>query len=207
MLDQFAHAVFESLRRMDAEAEVLRDGNPTGLSWYAGFSRPELKRPRTEPEWSLRLAILLSECGFPSHAERTYPTSRKKCDLVIEVPELGRLWLEVKGAWKQWWVDRGNEFTYRSYLFHPLLPGLDSSKKHTAAFDLKKLDAVSRDNGSHVGLLLVGFDGDAEIGPDIDAFRRLAELDANVWSEFSDWWPDEHRSGEFVRCWLWIREI
>ena len=54
-----AESLFTHLRRMDEEATTVRDGSPTGLSWYGGHSRPDLKKPHTEVEWSKRLAELL----------------------------------------------------------------------------------------------------------------------------------------------------
>ena len=194
---------------MDAEATTMRDGHPTGLSWYSAHSRPELKRPNTEPEWSKRLAAMLTQRGWPSTAECRYPVqgSRQKCDVVVTLPEGGTLWLEIKGAWKDYWLVRGNRRLYRSYLLHPFVPGLDKSKTHTAALDLQKLNAITRQQGTHIGLLLLGFDGAEPMQPDVDEFVRLARLHQPAWHSWRDSWPDERRPGQFIRCWLWIREI
>ena len=194
---------------MDADATTMRNGHPTGLSWYAAHARPELKKPQTEPEWSKRLAALLTESGWASAAECRYPVqgSRQKCDVVIALPGGGKLWLEVKGAWKQWWQERGGEHIYRSYLLHPLLPGLDKSRTHTAALDLQKLKVITREHGTHTGLLLIGFDGAEPMQPDVDEFARLAGLDHPSWQSWRDSWPDSRRQGQFVRCWLWVSPI
>ena len=66
---QLGRRIFAALGQMDGEADTVCDGHPTGLSWYAAHSRPGLKRPRTEPEWSKRLALLLSQRGIPAASE------------------------------------------------------------------------------------------------------------------------------------------
>ena len=150
----------------------------------------------------------MAECRYPVQG------SRQKCDVVITLPQDvagggggGKLWLEVKGAWKQWWLERGGEHIYRSYLLHPLVPGLDKSKTHTAALDLQKLKAITPEHGTLIGLLLIGFDGANPMQPDVDEFVRLARLDQPPWESWQDCWPDERRSGQFIRTWLWIKPV
>jgi hypothetical protein len=67
----------------------------------------------------------------------------------------GRIWIEIKGAWKAWWGKR--DHLYRSYLLHPLVPGLDP-KTHTAALDVEKVSRMTSKAADHVGLLLIGFE-------------------------------------------------
>ena len=214
-MQSIAATISLALRKMDQEA-APREGKSTGLLWYAAHSRPDLKRPQTEPEWSKRVAVLLSEAGYPARCECRYPISgsRQKCDVVVDLPppKGGKLWLEIKAAWKHWWMNNRGKYgerIYRSYLFSPLLPGLDVAKSHTAALDLRKLETIPREHGTHIGLLLIGFDGEGEYSmlSDVQQFVALAKLKDLRWQMSSDWWEDHHRPGQFVRSWLWTREI
>lgn len=190
---------------MDAEATTVRNGHPTGLSWYGAHARPELKgKFPTECEWTKRLSALLCELSRGSRAECAYPgDSGEKCDIVVIPAEGARLWLEVKGAWKQWSIENGYRSTYRAHL----LARESKGRSHTALTDLAKLNAITREHGTHIGLLLIGFDGAESMHDDVDEFVVLAGLDEPVWCEWSDSWPDSRRPGQSVRCWLWIRQI
>src|SRR5262245_15494133 len=102
-MHEFAALVLSLLRRMDREAVARADGKATGLWWYGGHARPELKRPQTEVEWSRRLGALPAEAGYPTRREVPYPDKpRDRCDLVVTLMDGRRMWLEVKGAWKDY---------------------------------------------------------------------------------------------------------
>src|SRR5207302_821765 len=135
-LHQFSETLLGILKQMDSEANVSKDGYPTGLAWYGGYFRPDCKRPPTETSWTQRLSQLLTEAGIATKAECRYPgQTRCKCDNVVQLSDGRRLWMENKGAWKEYWRSNGGLGIYRSYLFHPLLPGLDP-KTHTVPLDL-----------------------------------------------------------------------
>ncbi len=192
---------------MDDEATSMHK-SPTGLLDYGRHARPELRRPQTEPEWTKRLAVLLAESGRSVRAEVRYPSlsagRHNRCDLVIGGCE-GPLWLELKGAWKTYWARRRGDWIYRSYLLHPIVPGLDA-KSHTAALDVRKLATIKPKDGSHVGLLLVGFDSqDAPMDHDVAELTRLSNLAGLTWRSWSKEWDDQRRPGERVRVWLWIQ--
>ena len=204
-----AHHLFQCLRSMDAEAGVRPDGKPTGLNWYGGHRHGSQKRPQTEPCWTQRLAELLPSCGFPAEAEAWYPRlpkqHRNRCDLVVDMPQDGKLWLEIKGAWKAYWVGAKGRSIYRSYLLSPLVPGL-GEKTHTVPGDLEKLKTVRRPEGAEIGLLLVGFEAANDpMDGDIAELVRLTRFDRPPWQVWTDAWPDRYRAGERVRCWLWRR--
>ena len=206
-MHEFAKTLFQVLRKMDSEAAVTAKRSPTGLNWYGGHYEPEKKRPRSEVCWSLRLAELLPEHGYPTRAEVPYKSlPRCKCDDVITLKNGQTLWLENKGAWKDYWVKQRKLGIYRSYLLHPLLPGLDASKTHTVPLDLQKLAILEKPEADHVGLLLLGFDtNDAPMAADVADLVRLAGFDRTPWTAASDHWPDPHRTGGNVCCWLWSR--
>lgn len=82
------------LRAMDAEAQSI-NGTPTGLNWYGGWTRRDIKRPQTEVEWTRALAQRLG-----CRREVPYPAEpRKRCDLVVD-----DCWIEVKGLWPACWA-------------------------------------------------------------------------------------------------------
>ncbi len=202
-----AAQLFISLHQMDTEAITVRNGSRTGLSWYGGHARPDLKKPRTEPEWSNRLAALLTDAGMPTNAEVAYPAKpRTRCDLVVQCDDAS-IWIEVKGAWRSYWAKQGGLWIYRSYLLHPLVGGLDASKTHTAPLDLAKLESLTPKDCDAVGLLLIGFD---EPGDPMDADVADLEQRAGLhgdWSRFSHVWPDAHRPGYDVKAWFWCRAV
>ncbi|MCA9632093.1 MAG: hypothetical protein KC766_30775, partial [Myxococcales bacterium] len=179
-----AWMILDVLRQMDQEAVPRHDGTPTGLSWYGGWAKPVLKRPQTEPCWSKRIAEMLVERGMDARSEVPYPDPLvgKRCDVVVDIPGEGRLWLEIKGAWKSWWVRRGSDYIYRSYLLHPLVEGLDP-KTHTVPLDLQKLDHLGRPDANSVGALLVGFDSvEHPMDEDVGSLAHLAGLNRWPWS-------------------------
>lgn len=208
-MQELCALIFRLLRAMDAEANIARQGSPTGLNWYGAFREPTKKRPRTEPCWSQRLAELLSQNGFPTRAEVPYPRSpRTRCDCVVTLRSGSKLWLEIKGAWKHYWDSRGGAWIYRSYLLHPLVAGLDKRRTHTAPLDLRKLAALSPSDGSHAGLLLVGFEkSDAPMDAEISQLVQLAGLDRSPWAMTQDSWADPYRPSLNERCWLLHRPV
>lgn len=211
-LAPLAFALFSALRRMDAEATTICAGKPTGLSSYGYHARPDLKRPQTEPEWSKRLAVLLTAAGFPARAECRYPGlpagKRNSCDVVVELPDGGgRLWLELKGAWRDYWKARGGLGIYRAYLLHPREPGL-VEKSHTVPHDLTKLARLAPTDATAVAALVVGFQADDDpMDQDVADLVRLEKLDQAPWATFTDRWPATHQPGHSVRCWLWSRAV
>lgn len=203
---RFAKVVFDALRQMDAEASARRNGEPTGLLWYGGHYRPDLTKPQTEPCWTKRLAELLPTLGYPASAEVAYPTApRSRCDLNATLPGGEKVWLEIKGAWKQYWIENKRPWIYRSYLLHPLAPHLDP-KTHTVPLDLQKLALLRRQDGDVAACLLVGFDANsAPMLHDVDELKRLSGLNRSYWEESSTVWADPYRPDGQISCWLWWR--
>lgn len=203
-------SILRHLRAMDAEAVPRADGRATGLWWYGGHARPELKRPQTEVEWSRRLAALLAAEGYGVRREVPYPgpgTGRpERCDLVLVLRDGRRAWIEVKGAWKDWWLARGGEAIFRAYLLHPLVPAPSLGKGHTAALDLAKLGRLRREHADAVALVLVTFDtDDAPAEPDLGEFERLAKLGA--WDGSRARWDDPHAPARRVDVRVWSRGV
>lgn len=212
MPESVASIVFASLRAMDREATHGRaSGQPCGLCDYAYFVRPELKRPQNEVEWSKRITADLIGAGLNSSDQLYYPSyailpgfKRQRCDVVVPVRGGGRLWLELKGSWRNYWG--GTSKIYRSYLLHPLVANLDESKKHTVPLDLRRLARLRHPDATHVAELLVSFESMADpVADEIDTLRRLAGL--HEWSEHLDSWESPTVPDQRVRCWFWWREV
>jgi len=208
-MTSIADAVFKAIRKMDDEACSPNDGEPTGLSWYGGYFRPQCSRPPTETSWTRRLAQLLPKYGFPTKREVSYPNAPSlRCDNVIQVAGGGKLWLENKGAWKDYWIQKKNEKIYRSYLLHPLVPGLDQTKTHTVPLDLQKLYSLRRPEADYIGFLLLGFDSeDAPMDADVEELVRLAGLRRSPWTQATTGWQDRYRPRCRVLAWLWQRPV
>jgi hypothetical protein len=202
-MDALGATILTALRRMDAEAGPRADGKATGLWWYGGHARPELKRPQSEVEWSRRLGVLLADAGYATRREVPYPDKpRDRCDLVVALRDGRRLWLEVKGAWKDYWLRKGGAGIFRSYLLHPLVPCPSMGKSHTAALDLVKLRRLGPDVADVVAFLLVGFDtADAPLAPEFDELASSAQLGVAPWTGTADSWSDSQGRGVHVCLW------
>ena len=211
-INDLSRLTFELLRKMDEEATTISEkGEPTGLSDYGRHARPELKKPQCEVEWSRRLGELLRPHFSGVEAEFPYPSyallpnmKRQRCDLVITLSDGQRVWLEIKGAWRDYWG--GQSGIYRCYLLFPLDPSADAGKSHTVPFDLQKLGALQRPDAHHVAELLIGFEKpDDPMGEDIQTLTDLAGL--SDWAGSTDTWDSPTVAGQRVRTWLWHREI
>lgn len=207
-VDQIAPRIFAHLRRMDEEAlTMVASGLRAGLSDYGRHARPDNKKPSAEVEWSRRLTTLLSQDGVPTSPEVQYPEQvirgrRQRCDLVVTLAGGATIWVEVKGAWRDYW---NGGWIYRSYLLHPLEAGLDKTKTHTVPFDLLKLSRLAPPQADFVGQLVVGFDQVSDpMDNDIATLVSLAGL--TQWRAATpDSWMSPTVAGQRVRAWLWHR--
>ena len=194
---------------MDEDATTITNtGSPAGLNDYGRHARPDSKRPSAEVEWSNRLATVLVEDGIPTQREVQYPMPagpgrKKRCDLLVTDEGGAMVWIEVKGAWRDYWGGRG---IYESYLLHPLVAGLDKSKTHTVPFDLLKLSTLHSPAADFVAELVVGFERpDDPMDGDIAKLVSLAGL--SDWTAASDSWMSPSVQGQRVRCWFWHRSV
>ena len=213
--DEVASYLFCFLRKMDFEAAQSRGkklGLPLGLSSYGYHARPDLPRPQGEVEWSKRLAQLFGDVNILSYCEKAYPdqnglVKKKKgkkpsCDLVCTLKNGKIIWIELKGAWRDWWG--GNHKFYRSYLLHPLVAGLDPTKKHTVPLDLLRLSSLRPPEADYVAELLIGFERpDDPMDEDIKTLIELANLES--WDVQTDSWISPANQNQRVRCWFWSK--
>ena len=130
--------------------------------------------------------------GYPVVAGRR---RQQRCDLVLSWPNLGRIWMEVKGAWRH--NDRPGLQRNGSYLKH----------LHSAAEDAAKLLRVDTTAADYLALLLIAFDqqGDPIPASDIDVVRQQTR--ARGWREQSTSWNDSFRPAGKVMIWLWTAPV
>ena len=195
------------LKGMDAEADQPVRGHPTGLWWYGAHCErrcgSNMRRPRTEPWWSRDLSTRLSSLGHPAQAEVAYPDHpRLHCDVVVELPSGGRMWLELKGAWKTWWSERNKLGVYRSYLLDAPSP----ARSHTAHGDVLKLQKIPPTHGGILAFGLIGFARiDEPMTEEVADLARRTGLDDPAWEHRSASWVGQHDAREMVTVWLWGR--
>jgi hypothetical protein len=191
-----ARQLFACLRRMDAEATPLSNGDPTGLHGYRAFVNGCYKDGHGTPwenAWSDRIRQLLCVREQDVLREHPYPRgSKQRCDLILLPLAGGGVWIEVKGAWR---VDVGDDNRpagrNRNY------------RKHLAcaAADVNKLRLLKPSESSQLGMLLVGFDT-AECRIDEDDLSGIRHV-ARGWDESYVEWPDGAYSAFRIRCWFW----
>jgi hypothetical protein len=215
--------LFEMLKEMDSEAVgTTKNGWPVGLRSYCHYERTQpgvkpRKRDDIEDSWCRRLSRLLKERhDLEVGTFSSYPT-KKRTDLVVELPNAGKVWIEIKGAWS--YNNRGNcgkpriqKDDYRKYLY---------GRPHKCVeWDVAKCACLTTAEASHAGILVIGFDAEEPAkysisGDEIAVLKTRAGLGDPVWREHYREWPDEHQlngpqraaNGYRVRCWFWYRQL
>jgi hypothetical protein len=184
------------LKVLDAEAIPLTCGNPVGLWWYARHSRRDEIKPkncRNEEQWSRRMRKLMSEENITAECEEPYPQPpTRRCDLVIQWPALGRVWLEVKGSLRH--NDSNGEHKNGNFQKHLLAAG----------DDLRKVRSLSPATADHIGLLFVGFDTEREQITDEHLELIRSNTGRGDWIEQHARWDDPNRPGGRILVVLWM---
>jgi hypothetical protein len=201
-IHRFVHDLLSSLMLMEQESVPHPSGQTTGLNYYGLYRNPDQVKPQTEPCWTKRLNELFLERGYQSQAEVQYPVApaagrRWMCDNVVTLADGTRVWLENKGAWKDYWSELGNVGKFLTYL-----NGDDKSASH----DLQKLASLPKADADYVALLLVGFDlASDSMEEQVRAFALDRKL-VTEWQEASIHWSDRWRPGHRVHAWVWWKE-
>ncbi len=194
--------LLDGVRQLDAEACQLINGYPCGLVGTAV--------KRYEDKWSSKLAERLARHGYETQIQVPYPAQTgKRCDVVAQLADRSRVWIEVKTAWKSWFnstevrLIEHNPF-YRKYLFGPDDGGLDTS--HSLAQDFAKLDELAP-SPDYKAILLIGFDAAASpMAPDVVELCQRLKLDESGWSQLGpECWPDRACESCRIACWFWWR--
>lgn len=197
------HAVveklFKILREMDEES--LNSEKSEGLQWFGGSRHQAVVKNR----WLREIRKRLNANGVVARTNVALPPEcTGKCDVLIECGE-EKLWLKVVGIWKEYCRRIGMHRSYKSALFHPLLPNLES-RSSSAANCLSRLAALQTKNGDRAGLLIIGFDSALHsLDEEFKLFATLAELTPQRWQAFSAQWESRpSRSQTRLRLWASI---
>ena len=136
--------------------------------------------------------------------EVPYPRGEttKKCDLVIQLGDSRRLWLELKLAWKAWFNCVGAP-TYSNRAYATYLDGRD--RTHSLWHDFEKLRNANLPSGDHRAVCLIGFDcGSSPMDKEVAAVVKRSQQLAPWGQVIERHWSDR-RSRDFrINVWIWL---
>ncbi len=192
----------KALYSLDQAAIPLADGTPTGLWWYHRHLQGDGPKPgkycNEERMFEAMVASLRAD-GVEIRSEQWYDDdlskSRQSCDVVMNWPGLGQVWIEVKCAWKH--DDRFGKKRNGNYLKH----------LGRAADDITKLVALDTKRADAVAFLLVGFDHPQDGISEDDVACIRERTPAAIWSNYVAEWTDRRPNSGRVRVWCWIRRL
>jgi hypothetical protein len=196
--DQLFTEIIAALRTMEAEAVPCADGTLTGIRGYCDHVNPERRDKRNVVEnlWSDGIALRLQQRGIHAETQVPYPVYNGWCDLVVPFDSRSRIWIEVKGEWRE--VISGassrSNSKYRDYI------------RSTAA-DVDKLNTLTQEAATHVGLLVIGFDRRAAPIRDEDLSPIVEKMRPHQWTVHCESWDDQWFKGFRIRIWFWSRAI
>jgi hypothetical protein len=196
-----AKTLFRFIKQLDNEADTLINGKHAGLVNYSGHlgrQKEKWERPIND-----RLTELFIESGCHAQQEIKYPNMpRQKCDLVIDIPLIGKFWLEMKMAWKDWHGNNKPNSSFKGYLD-------GSSKTHSFAHDFEKLNRLTAEDGQYIGQLLIGFD--SENNPMISTVLSVVEklnLSSHGWQMLGpETWADRNCSQYRFHIWFFCKQL
>lgn len=201
--------VVELIQEIDRDCRTKIGGSERGLvniklHFIERALKATSKKLTEEQLIAWLLAKKLAARDLIVHWELPYPTGeRKKCDLVIQINNSCRIWLELKLAWKAWMGWEGVP-VHRNSLYLSYLQG--KNRSHSFRHDFEKIGHSDWPKGDFRAICLVGFD------------HRARPMDAEVVSVVNDvqgtgipWeigavrhWSDR-RSGDFrINVWSWL---
>ena len=127
--------VVDAICAIDKECRTLRNGIEHGL---VNVKLEYAERCLTEePLIACFVREKLADSGSQVHPDEVhYPGSGKKCDVVIDIADSTRLWLEMKLAWKAWFNCVGPP-VYSNRAYATYLDGRD--RTHSLRHDFEKL--------------------------------------------------------------------
>lgn len=229
-IEDLSQTIFRILRKMDEEAShwYFEDGYeyPSGLRMFGQHVKPNrdqkssgsLRQYHNEDTLVAHLAGALNRVDgiTETSLKPCYPDSSKKGDLLLRFADNKKLFMEVKPAYPYNWCPNAKPTKNKSYKAY--LPSL--SRSHSAAKDILKLNQLSGRFVGYAGVLLIGFDIEAEFeisDSDITELKSAANYNNHMWNEAFDCWSDTHQQDfarqngrDFncrTRCWFWLRKI
>lgn len=146
----------------------------------------------------------LGSAGHRLAWEVPYPDDRRrKCDLVMDAAPTGRLWLELKLAWKAWFNCHGGA-THSNSSYLPYLQG----KHHTHSFrhDFEKLATASLPEGDCRAVFLIGFDWvQAPMDAEVVSVVQAARGENGPWIAATERHWQDRRCRDFrISVWSWV---
>lgn len=188
--------LLESLRAMHDQAEG-------GLQWYYGTRHQAVVKNR----WLKDLSRRLTAASLAIKTNTPYPAEAGgRCDLHFTFENKTTLWLEVIGVWKEYMRRIGQPRSYKSVLFHPLLPNMED-RSNSVPNCLARLRALDKDATATKGLLLLGFDTpDQSLNQEVRQLEQLADLNESNWSTRNECWTQENDPQARTNLWLWVEK-
>lgn len=146
----------------------------------------------------------LERAGRRVEWEVPYPGSRgRRCDLVVHAAPAGRVWVELKLAWKAWFNCQGGG-TYSNPSYLPYLQG----RHHTHSFrhDFDKLGTAALPAGDGRAVCLIGFDRvHAPMDAEVADVVRAARDECGPWETATGRrWPDRRCQDFRIGVWTWL---
>jgi hypothetical protein len=208
-VNRVLECVIDSIYEIDQECDTPCNGMEYGLVnvklQFGGCARKEVGKKLTEETLIACLAgKKLAEAGWTADREFPYPEQRrKKCDLVFQLNAGGRLWLELKLAWKAW-VNCSAPPTYSNRSYLPYLRGMNHD--HSFRGDFDKLSAAKLPPTDYRAVCLVGFDYVHDpMDKEVAAVVRESCGIHRRWRLGSHKSWDERRGTDFrINAWAWL---
>ncbi len=147
------------------------------------------------------------ECRYPAEVEKELGGGVRRCDLLVDLENKARLWLELKLASKGWFnCVGGPTYSNRNYL--PYLRG----ENHTHSFwgDLKKLSGEGWRPNDYRAVCLIGFDCirqpmDDEVSRVVQVANQNKARGSCVWNSIEKrHWKDRRNSDFRINTWCWL---
>jgi hypothetical protein len=139
--------------------------------------------------------VRICEMGSP------YPQGRRS-DLFIETIAGQRLFSEIKGMYKTWYIR--NRRPYPAYLWAPFQ---NASRPDSAGFDLAKLATLSGSDTTHIALIVIGSSLPQDhMDEDLDKFAQMANVDSVPWESYRDYWANQWHGGYYYDLRVWACE-
>jgi hypothetical protein len=202
--------VIDAISAVDRECRTLRNGIEHGLVnvklEFQDCAFRETRKTLTEEPliaWLTRQNLM--SAGLHAALEVPYPLNpRRSCDLVIDLSNSGRLWVELKVAWKAWFNCQGPA-NYRNPSYLPYLQG--KSRTHSFRHDFEKLGG-DWPVENHPAICLIGFDcANAPMDDEVKSVVRGICDDGAYWQAVTErHWPDRRNDAFRISVWGWVQQ-
>jgi len=211
--------VIDSISEIDRECKTLLNGVEHGLVnvnyEFDKNSKHELLIAKLTSEklrqkgWKVPRAETKSGYRYPTAAENHLGSTRKWCDLLVNLDDRDRLWIEIKLAWKAWFnCVGGPTYSNRNYL--PYLQG----DNHTHSFrgDLEKLSGPGWGPNDYRAVCLIGFDCiqqpmDNEVSHVVQPANQGVAKMSCIWNSMAErHWKDRRNPDFRINTWCWLLE-